>query len=102
MKKLSTDEMRVLEHIPVGKTNAVSRAFLAISAGYSDRTIRRIIAQLREKGYLICNLSGCGYFIATDPDEVSEFYWQEKTRAKSIFKALTPMRTYLRKEGRAV
>lgn len=103
MKKLSTDEQIVLFNIPEGKKNAISRAALAAGAGYSDRTIRRIIAQLQEKGYMICNLSGgAGYFIAVDPDDVSDYYRQEKARAVSIFKRIRPMRNYLRREGRAV
>ena len=100
MHKEMTD---VLFFIPEGKKNAISRSELAASAGYSDRTIRQIISQLREKGYLICSSSeGGGYFIATDPDEASEFYWQEKNRAISIFRSLSPIRAYLKEKGRAV
>lgn len=103
MKKLTSDEMEVLMHIPDGKKNAISRGALAASAGYSDRNIRRIISQLREKGYIIINLSGGGgYFITSDPDEIEEYYWQEKSRAMSIFKSLKPFRAELRKAGRAV
>ena len=103
MKKLSIEEIEVLCHIREGKKNAISRTALAASAGYSDRRVRDIIAQLQEKGYMICNLSkGEGYFIAVEPDIIEKYYWQEKSRAVSIFKRIRHMRAWLRKNGRAV
>ena len=103
MKKLSTEEMEVLFYIPEGKKNAISRGALAASAGYSDRHVREIIAQLQQKGYMICNMSGGeGYFVAADLDEIEAYYRQEQARAVSIFKRIKPMRQVLKLNGRAV
>lgn len=96
-----TDMLNVMLQLHVGKDNKTPRTELCASAGYNDRKLREIIAQLREDGKLICNTDG-GYYLAQTLDEVEEYYWREKKRAISIFEALRPFRKVLREGGRRV
>ena len=100
---VSNEMMDVLFNIPEGKENAVSRAALCAASGYSDRLIRRIIAQLREEGYMILNRQdGKGYYISDDPDEIERQYRQDTARAMSILKRRKNMRKFLKEAGRPV
>ena len=98
---MTSEQMNVLFHLPLGKDNAVSREELSASAGYSDRLTRKIIAQLRENGYLICNFGG-GYYISTDLDDIERQYRQDTARAMSILKRRKAMRKILKECGRKV
>ena len=98
---MTTEQMNVLYYIPNGKENAVPRAELSASVGYSDRVTRRIIAQLRDEGYIICNF-GNGYYITSDLDEIERQYKQDTARAMSILKRRKTMRRILKEAGRKV
>lgn len=53
----------LIAHIPVGKENAVSRQFLSLLLGTSDREMRKAINAARRDGHVICNTQdGRGYF----------------------------------------
>ena len=100
---LTADEVIILSHIPKKKETAISRAELAASAGYCDRFVRRIIARLREKGYMIVNRQdGSGYYISDDIDEIERQYWQDRKRALSILKRQKELRKILKAKGRKV
>lgn len=100
---MTTEQLMVLFHIPVGKENAIPRTELCASVGYGDRMTRRIIAQLREEGYMICNLSdGKGYYITSDLDEIDRQYRQITARAMSLLKTRKHMRKILKDHGRKV
>lgn len=60
---MSTDEFA--SHIPYGKDKAVTREFLCLLFGMSDRELRRMIQAARNDGHIIINnQSGCGYYRA--------------------------------------
>lgn len=86
----------LLEHIPYGKENAVSRAYLAgLRGGGStgDRRARKEIQALRDAGELIINdQSGAGYYRPTKKTEVDEYLAQEESRAYSILRRLRKVR----------
>ncbi len=87
------------QYIPFGKENAVSRQYLSIATGMSDRKVRMQIAQAR-RDYPILNLSdGKGYYRPTAEEylEAKQFYHQEIARAKSIFWSLFGLKRWLRK-----
>lgn len=103
MMAVTAEMMDVLYLIPKGKENAVSRAALCAAAGYSDRLTRRIIAQLRDEGYIIINdQNGKGYYLSDDLDEIEKQYKQDTARAMAILKRRKYMRKMLKEAGRPV
>lgn len=70
-----------LNTIPKRKEEAVHMANLAVRWGTTPRGVRKIVEELRNEGNIIITNED-GYYVATDFDEVREFY--AKTRAKAI------------------
>ena len=92
---------RIVNLIPKGKDNAISRSWLRYALGTSDRQVRKMIAQAREDGYLIIN-TGKGYYIPDDVADLIRFYRREKKRAISIFVRLKNTRARLKELGEKV
>lgn len=75
----------VSEYLRPGKSNAVHLRDLRAMTGLSGRDIRRTVEWERRHGVGI--LSGNdGYFLAENPDEVTRFVRQMRSRAKEIMK----------------
>lgn len=101
--KLTPEQMCVMFYLPTGKKNAITRTALCAAAGYGDRTVRKIIAELRANGYMIMNdQDGCGYYISDDLNEIERQYKQDTARAMTILKRRKHMRKLLKDAGRAV
>lgn len=79
--------MDILDFIPKGEMNSVSRRELMQFTGRTDREIRQMIAKARRE-VPILNF-GNGYFIPTEQerDKARRWYRQEAKRARSIFYA---------------
>lgn len=94
----------MIEHlIPAGKENAVSRQYLSALTGKSDRTLRKLIEQARDKGHVIINdQDGAGYYRPTDILEVERQYVQDTRRALSILQRRKHLRKILKAAGRHV
>lgn len=89
--------MNIVELIPYGKENAISRSDLCNKTGLSDRLVRRQIAKKR-RDYVILNLQdGKGYYRPTDKADIEIYIRQETARAKSIFWTLRAARNELRR-----
>lgn len=98
------EKQGIEQHIPFGKKNAVTRQFLCIATGMSDRKVRAEIAKDRRE-HPILNLSDeKGYYRPTIGEymEAKQFYRQEQARAKSIFWSLFGLKKWLRKHGGVV
>lgn len=80
--------MTILDYIPIGNKNPISRETLSYITGLDDRTVRRIIKNLKEK-YPIVN-TGRGYYIADDPDDpgLEAYIRQESHRIMEISRGL--------------
>ena len=90
----------LIAHIPVGKENAVSRSFLSMLLGLTDREMRRAINQARNEGHVIINdQSGRGYYRSEDPADVARQYRQNKRRALSILRQQKHLRRILKDAG---
>ena len=64
---------------------------------------RRIIARLRDEGYIIINdQNGKGYYLSDDLDEIEKQYKQDTARAMAILKRRKYMRKMLKEAGRPV
>lgn len=76
--------MNILDYIPYGEENAVSRQKLCTLTGLNDRAVREEISQARRNTPILS--FGGGYFIPTAAEKYKARQWvmQEMRRAKSI------------------
>ena len=92
--------MQILDYIPFGKENAVTREDLVVSTGMLDRQIRKAIQKARDDGALILNdCSGNGYYQSDDIKEIYAQYRKDRARALSVLKRLKTMRRMLKERG---
>lgn len=77
----------ILDHIPMGKANAVTRRELCSRLSLPDRTIRKLIEVERGKGAIIINDGdGEGYYQSEELEDMLAQYRTNNSRAKSILK----------------
>ena len=94
--------MNIIEYIPTGYKNAISRKNLCAITGLSDRIVRGLIEEARRETIIISNNDGSGYWIYPEfPTEqekelLKKFVKQQESRAKSIFYALYPARQMMK------
>ena len=97
--------MNILNLIPQGKANAISRTELRYRAQLNDRAMRELIEQERRNGAIILNLQdGRGYYRPA-PDELDDVlrqYKQNDRRAKSILVQQKYLRKMLKQAGTGV
>lgn len=92
----SKEAETVIKCIPIGRSNAISRARLAEITGLGDRNVRKRIAEARQAGLLIVNSQdGKGYYFADTTEDVKRQYKQDKARALSILARLKTARQVL-------
>ena len=93
----------LVSHIPYGKDKAVSREFLCLLFGMSDREVRRMIHKARDEGHIIINdQKGAGYYRSDDIDDIARQYRQNKRRALAILAQQKYLRSRLKEAGREV
>lgn len=94
--------MNIVEYIPKGHKNAISRNDLCRQTGLSDRLIRALIEEARRETIIISNNDGSGYWLFPEnPTEqekemLRRYVKQQESRAKSIFYALRPARQMMK------
>lgn len=95
--------LAVINAIPYGKDNAISRTALAAKLGVTDRKARSYIEQARRDGYFIINdQDSIGYYRSLDIADLERQYWRDKARALSILERCKGMRRTLKFYGRKV
>lgn len=78
--------MNVLDFIPYGRENAISRRELVRLTGLDDRTIRREIKRLTKEGVPILSSSHyCGYWLSDDLDEWEAYIKEIDRRRESLY-----------------
>ena len=90
--------MDIVDYIPFGRKNAITRTRLRIVTGLNDRQIRRMIAEARENTVILNMQDGKGYFRPL-PEErhlVESYAKQETARLKSIGWSLKATRQMLK------
>ena len=93
--------MNIIECIPTGKNNAITRSQLCAVTGYGDRVVRKAIEQARHDGAIIINdQDGLGYYQTDDISIIERQYHQNESRAKSILHYQKALRTALKEAGR--
>ena len=94
--------MNILNLIPQGKANAISRTELRYITKLNDRVMRELIEQERRKGAIILNLQdGRGYFrpAPDEMDDVLRQYKQNDRRAMSILVQQKHLKRVLKEAG---
>lgn len=81
--------MNIVDYIPVGHQNAVTRKQLCILTGLSDRKVRDLIADARREMPIINQQDSKGYYIPDtgniiDMCALRRYVRQEEHRLKSI------------------
>ena len=77
--------MSIVDFIPRGRENAVTRAELVARLNLPDRTIRNMIEAARKNGALILNdQTGAGYYISEDLGELKRQLRRNDNRAMSV------------------
>lgn len=81
--------MDIVQYIPTGRENAISRKQLMILTGLSDRKIRAEIHNARRENVILNLQDGSGYYLPdmdseADVAEIRRFVNQETNRLKSI------------------
>ena len=75
--------MNIVDYIPQGRENAVTRAELCKRIGLPDRTVRELISQARRETCILNAQDGNGYFrLETKIYQQLEVVKQETARAK--------------------
>ena len=75
--------MNIIEYIPMGHDNLITREELVRRTGESDRKIRMAIRSAQNAGHEIINVDG-GYFRYKDEDDLPylrTYYMRERARA---------------------
>jgi hypothetical protein len=77
--------MNILDYIPRGRENAVTRRDLTLQLNLPDRTIRNMIEEARREGALIINDgSGVGYYVSDNLQDLHRQYRMNNNRAMSV------------------
>lgn len=79
--------MNIVDLIPTGKANAVTRAQLCALTGLSDRAVRKLIEIARIEGEIIINAQdGAGYYVSDNPEDIRRQMATNRSRAMSILR----------------
>ena len=86
--------MEIINYIPHGKQNAVSKFQLVLMTGQSDRRVRKEISKAREEHVILSLENGSGYYQPTADDypELRKYLNREESRAKSVFASIKKAR----------
>ncbi len=86
--------LNIVNIIPFGKDNAISRTALCHITGLSDRAVRDAIADARNEHVILSVRDGKGYFRPTEEEKKDVEIWLkiEASRANSINKAMETAR----------
>ena len=101
LRSIEKKSFNILDYIPTGRENAITRADLAKRAGVSDRKVRDLIHCARRDTPILNMQDGRGYFKPNmeDKEEVlllKAFVSQEDARLKSIGWSLKSARKALK------
>ena len=97
-----TNYGELMELVPEGRENAVSRSELRMLAGISDRKCRRFLQEAKEHEELIVNLQdGKGYFRPGTDDikSIAAQYKLNQSRMISLSKQQKNLRRILKEAG---
>lgn len=81
----------------VGAENAISKEEICRKTRLNERTVREVIAELREEGYLIISTSKSkGYYFPNSKKEAEHFVNEMEKRGRKCFAAVSFARQWIR------
>ena len=78
--------MNIIDYIPQGKENKISRESLSMCTNLPDRSVRRLISEARAKGHAIVGDPEGGYYMAENEDDVKLLLGELMSRMTKLFK----------------
>lgn len=95
------DDLRLLDAIPRGQENRITRGELMEITGLSDRILRQELHKLRAGGEVICSstVPPGGYWKPADAEETASFVASMHHRARATFAAATSANRALKAGG---
>ena len=83
---MTFDKQTILNAIPVGKANSITRNELKAVTGYTDRHIRRCIAEMVTAGEaaIIGTSSGSGYYLAETAIDITDAVTDLNSKVKAL------------------
>ena len=108
--------MNIIDYIPIGQSNAISRKQLGIASGLPDRVMRKAVERARRDYAILNTQDGSGYFRPAPGEAYLTERWlrQERSRERSVRDAtrgaerailggnreLIPVHAYVRRKRR--
>ena len=90
----------IVDYIPVGRENAVTRRQLCELTGMRDRPLRNAIEDARQNGEIIINAQdGRGYYRSEEPKDLAGQYVRNRNRAMAILVQQKYIRRKLKAAG---
>lgn len=86
----------VVELLKFGHENATSTEELCVELHCNERQLRKLVADERKRGYIICSQTNGGYFLPATRTEIEKFVKSLNKQAISIFKAIQGAKKTLR------
>jgi hypothetical protein len=97
-QKKGGGNVELLNLIPYGKENAISRKDLSKLTGWDDRRVRDEIKRLMRNGERILSSSSAkGYWRSDDPDEIERFLKESDNRRRTEALNVEPLRFFVAK-----
>ena len=77
----------IRDYIPAGRGNAISRNYLSVITGMTDRAVREAIQAFNESGDgIICCEAGNGYFLPETKEEAEQYIRYSRSYLISLAK----------------
>ena len=96
-------DINILDFIPFGMNNAITRDSLSSLLGLSDRAVRKLIEEARREGAFIINKQdGRGYYQSDATADLQAHYRQNHARAMKLLQQQTHIRRELMARGVSV
>ena len=93
------DVKELIEMIPVGKNDAISRKDLARQLGIRDRFLRTLIHEARSSHPILSNTSNGGYYFPETKEEALEFIAQQYSYITNINQTISAARRWVEQKG---
>ncbi len=82
----------IVDYIPKGKENKISRQSLMLCTGLPDRSVRRLISAARAEGHAIVGDPNGGYYMAETEADVNLLLGELASRIGKLAKCVKAIR----------
>ena len=88
--------MNIIDYIPKGRDNKISRESLVLCTGLPDRSVRRLISAARAQGSPIVGSPTGGYYIAETDEDVNLLLGELFSRIGKLAKCYREVKKHVR------